>query len=133
MVSSLKDGSKFCRFVTFERNTQQEAENSGAEVVRYAKAAHTAENSGDDEPQNRPEETERHGACDNRRTASISRRQIMAADAYRRVLIGMPSGANASRMTFSSPTATIAVREAGKYLLAAISTSVLVVFATFCP
>jgi hypothetical protein len=27
----------------------------------YAEAAHTAENSGDDEPQNRPEETERHG------------------------------------------------------------------------
>ena len=58
---------------------------------------------------------------------------FLPPSAYGNVLIGIPRGSNPSRTTFSSPTATIAVRKAGKYLFAAASTSALVVCAIFCP
>jgi len=41
--------------------------------------------------------------------ASTCPAPIAVRDAYWRVLTGMPNGAKASRITFSSPTATIAV------------------------
>src|SRR5215469_2818976 len=44
-----------------------------------------------------------------------------------------PNGASASRITFSSPTATTAVRVAGKYFRPAPSTSALVIAPTLFP
>jgi hypothetical protein len=46
---------------------------------------------------------------------------------------GSPNGATASRIIFSSPTAMMAMRWAGKYFRAAASTSAVVALASCCP
>jgi hypothetical protein len=52
---------------------------------------------------------------------------------YCRVYTWSPNRLRASRITFSSPTAMIAERWAGKYFFATASTSAAVVADTFCP